>query len=208
MARVSADEQATRKEQATAAAQSTAAYDTAQSDIGQFNQNQATLARGGQVAANPWLSARYLSNQNRQQSQALNQETNAGQDELQRANLRSGGLNGALAVNASKDLALKKMRLADTLSAERSGEDFNKNVAYQQSMAGAPLQAANAESPFYSSANNLEGDTLSDLQKYDEARAKNRYGLLNTALKVGAAAALTAATGGAGAVAAPAIMSS
>lgn len=193
MARTSENEEATRKEQATAATESQSAFNTAQGDIGQFNQNQAILNRGGQVSVNPWQSAGYLANQNRLQSTALNQETNAGTADLQRANLRSGGLNGAVTAGATKDLALKKMRLADTLSAERSSDDFNKNVSYQQGQASAPLQSAGAESPFYGSANNLEGSTLGDLQKYQQSKF-SWNGLLNNAVQ--AAGAVGAAYAG------------
>lgn len=188
MARTSENENLSRQAEMNAEGESKASFDAAQSDIGQFNRNQTTLNRGGEVAANPWQSAGYLANQNRLQSTALNQETNAGTADLQRANLRSGGLNGAVTAGATKDLALKKMRLADTLSAERSSSDFGKNVNYQQEQAGAPLMAARAEDPLFASSSGLVGSSNNDLLGYQ----KNKFSwatYLYNAQKQAAAAA-------------------
>lgn len=170
MARVSENENLARQAEKNAEGESTSSFNAAQSDIGQFNRNQTTLNRGGEVAANPWLSAGYLANQNRLQSTALNQEENAGKADLQRANLRSGGLNGAVTAGATKDLALKKMRLADTLSAERSSSDFGKNVNYQQEQAGAPLMAARAEDPLFATSSGLVGSSNNDLLGYQNKK--------------------------------------
>jgi len=191
MARTSENENIARDTSATASAESKGAFDAGQADIGAFNKNEGILRRGGEVAANPWLSARYLANQNRLQSESLNGATDAGTAELQQANRRSGGLNGAVTTGAVKDLALKKMRLADTLSAERGAQDFNKNVGYQQEMASAPLRAASVEEPFYASANGLTAATNNDLLGYQKNKFSwNQY--LQNAQQGAASAAASA----------------
>jgi hypothetical protein len=195
MARTPENENITRNSEATAEAQDKQAFGTGQSAIAQYNQNIGTLEHGGQVAANPWKSAGYLSNVNRLQAGALDSEENAGKDALQRENLRTGGLNTGATIGAQKDLSLRKMRLGDVLSAERSAGDVGKNVQYQTGMAEAPLRAAAAESPYYGASTGLVGSTNKDLTGYGMQSQHYLYTLYDKALQ----AAATAASAGAGA---------
>lgn len=200
-ARTPENENITRNSEATAQAQDKQAFDTGQADIGQYNTNIDTLDKGGQVAANPWKSAGYLSNVNRLQAGALDSETNAGTNELQQLNRRTGGLNTGATIGATKDLALQKSRLGDQLSAERAVGDFGKNVNYQTAMASAPLNAASAESPYYGASSSLVGSTNKDLTSYGTQSQAYLYSLYNKALQAAATAAsagTSAATGGAG----------
>jgi hypothetical protein len=139
------------------------AFGQAQGDIGKFNQNIQTLDRGGQVAANPWESARYLSNVNRLESGTLNSANNTGNEVLQQLNRRTGGTNTAATVGAQKELALDKMRLGSQLSSERAAGDFGKNVGYQANMAAMPLEAARAQSPFFGGAVSGQSGALRNL---------------------------------------------
>jgi hypothetical protein len=129
--------------------QSNQAYGQANQDIGAYNANEAKLNSGQNVAANPWQSAGYLANQNRLQSDSLDAAGNSATKSLQDLNARTGGLNAGGTAAATDSLALGKMRLANQLNAGRSAADFDKNVAYQQSQASAPLNAAQAEDPLY-----------------------------------------------------------
>ena len=109
------------------------------------------------------MSAPYLSNINRLQSGALNSATDAGKQDIQALNRRTGGMNSTAAYGATRDLTLQKARLGDQLSAERAANDTNKNVGYQQSMALAPLQVAGAETPYYGTASSGQSSANNDL---------------------------------------------
>jgi len=52
---------------------SSSAYQSAQTDVGQFNKNVSALDKRGEVAADPFLNAGYLANQNRVTSYATGQ---------------------------------------------------------------------------------------------------------------------------------------
>jgi hypothetical protein len=160
-------------------------FGNAQSDIGRFRQNQDVLNRGGQVVANPWKSAGYLSNVNRLQSGALNSEENAGNDAIARTNRRTGGLNTGATIGAEKELGLDKMRLGSQLSAERSAGDFGRNISYQTNMAAMPLEAARAESPYFGGAVSGQSGALKNLTDYGLAS----YGPYMAALQAAGAAA-------------------
>ena len=99
----------------------------------------------------------------------MNSEENAGKEELQRNNLRTGGLNSGATVGATKDLSLRKMRLGEQLSAERSAGDFNKNVGYQTEMARMPLAGAHAASPYFGGAVGGRSAALKNLTDYGMA---------------------------------------
>lgn len=197
MGRTSEDHNTTRTAEANAEGQANDAFNKGGADIGQFNQNENTLAKGGQVAADPWKSAGYLSNVNRLQSEALNSEDSAGKNEIQQVNHRTGGLNSGATLGATKDLSLSKMRLGDVLSAERSSGDFGKNVNYQQGMAEAPLRAASAESGFYGPAMSGVGSTNSDLTKYGLQQQAYLYSLYDKGMQAAASAASAGMGGGA-----------
>ncbi|MGC1647236.1 MAG: hypothetical protein WA741_15575 [Candidatus Sulfotelmatobacter sp.] len=166
----------------------TNAENQANQSFGQYQTNLGTLEKGGQVAANPWKSAGYLSNVNRLQSGALNAETNAGENELQQTNHRTGGLNSGATIGATKDLALAKTRLGSQLTSERAANDFGKNVNYQTHMAEAPLAP-------YDAATNLVGETNKDLTGYGMQSQHYLYSLYDKAMQ----AAATAASAGDGA---------
>src|SRR5229473_5947662 len=161
------------------------AFGSAQSDIGRFRQNQDVLNRGGQVAANPWQSAGYLSNVNRLQSGALNSEENAGDDALARTNRRTGGLNTGATLGAQKGLSLDKMRLGTQLSSERAAGDFGRNVMYQSHQAEMPLESASVQSPFFGGAVSGQSGALKNLTDYGLAS----YGPYMAALQAAGAAA-------------------
>lgn len=183
MARTGSQENKTAN--TTDAAAAAAANQTAQTAVGQANKNIATLNAGQPVAANPWMNPGYLGNVNRLQSGALNAETNAGTQQLQLNNRRTGGLNTGATTGAIRDLSLNKMRLADQLGAERSASDWTKNIAYQQQQALAPLNIAQAESPFYGSSLSGQGQALGNLTQLGIAS----YGPWNSAIQgIGGAA--------------------
>lgn len=161
MARTGSNENKDANKQLTA--EQTAAFNTGEGAVNQFQQNYATLRRGGQVAANPWQSPAYLSNVNRLQSGALNAEQGTADASLRGLNRRTGGMNGSATTGAIRDLSLQKMRLGSQLSAERAAQDYNKNVGYQTSMAEMPLQVTSAESPYYGTATSGRDAALGNL---------------------------------------------
>jgi hypothetical protein len=118
------------------------AYQSAQTDVGQFNKNTDTLEKGGQVAADPFLNAGYLANQNRLQSYATEGENDAAKQSLEDSDRRSGGQNTSATQATIADLARGKMRLGNQLTAQRSAQDYRSNLDYQQHMVEMPLQAA------------------------------------------------------------------
>ncbi|SRR6266851_10355913 len=201
MARTGENQNITRQAEFDTSAQQDQAFKRGQGEISQFDQNQATLNRGGQVAANPWESARYLSNVNRLQSGALNSEENAGDAKLQQVNRRTGGTNTGATIGAQKELSLDKMRLGTQLSSERAAGDFNKNVAFQQHQAEAPLEGAHAEAPYYGSAVAGTVGLNKELTAYglqSQAYTYKMYDLAMKAAQAAASAGVNAATGGAG----------
>lgn len=147
----------------TYSAESQAANTAAQSDIGQFNTNQATLKSGRNVGANPFLSSSYLSNVNKLQSEALDTSAASGKAALQRWNTATGGLNSSEVPLAQRDITLQTGRLGDTLSAQRAANDYTKNLAWQQYLAQAPLSAASAESSLFNTATGGQGNALNNL---------------------------------------------
>lgn len=144
----------------------TKAFGTAQGGVDAFNRNVQNLEAGRAVAANPWANPDYLATQNRLQSDALNSATDAGKTELQDVNARTGGLNTSANRAAITSLALQKARLANQLGAQRSAQDYNKNVQYQTQIAGMPLEAASAESPYFSGATSGRNASLDNLTKF------------------------------------------
>jgi hypothetical protein len=117
-------------------------YNRAQTEIGQFGKNISTLDKGGQVAADPFLNAGYLANQNRLTSYATEGENDSAKQALEDQNRRTGGQNTGASQATIADLARGKMRLGNQLNAQRSAQDFGRNLDYQQYLAGAPLQQA------------------------------------------------------------------
>lgn len=188
MARTGVDEN--RDANTTYKGQANTAFGKAQSAIGEFEGNQKKLRAGQDVGANPWKSADYLANVNKLEAGALNAETNAGADELARLNLRTGGLNTGATAGAIRDLKLQKMRLADSLGAQRYTNDFSKNLDWQRYLAGAPLAVSDAESPYYSGAVSGRAGALKNLTDLGIAS----YGPWNAAIQAGGQAAGAALT--------------
>lgn len=143
----------TQNQEYTNAAQGTGAYNLAQQDINQFNNNQ-TMLKGGQgVGNNPYQSTAYLSNVNKLQSEGLNTAANSAKSAIARNTRATGGLNASQNALAQRDAGLQTGRLADTLTAQRASQDYQKNLQWQQYLAGAPLSAAGPEVQLYGAAN-------------------------------------------------------
>src|SRR5689334_6920103 len=132
-------------------AQGGQAFTGAQNDLSKYGSNIATLEKGKNVGANPFQQTGYLSNVNKQQSEALNTSAESGKAAMQRWNVATGGLNRSQVPLAMRDTTLQTGRLADTLSAERSAQDYKSNLGWQQYLAGAPLSTAQLQSGMYAS---------------------------------------------------------
>lgn len=177
------------------------AYQGAQTDIGQFNKNTDTLDKGGQVAADPFLNAGYLANQNRLASYATQGENDAAKQSLEDSNRRSGGQNTSATQATIADLARGKMRLNNQQQTQRSAQDYRSNLDYQQHMAEAPLQAAGAEGNLYGVATGGRNSTGQDLTKYGLQQQAEWYSILNQGIAAAKAAGtmgLSSLAGGAG----------
>jgi len=143
--------------------QSKTAFNAEQADIGKFNANETTLASGKNIGADPFQQTGYLANQNKLQSESLNTSADAAKAAMARNSRATGGLNGSQVVLGQRDVGLKTGQLADTLTAQRSANDYKSNLAWQQYLAGMPLQAAGAEAPAYSTATSGQGNALNNL---------------------------------------------
>lgn len=171
-------EQENKQAQKDTAVQQKQSFDTGQKAIGQYQTNVNTLKSGGQVAADPWTNPKYLANVNRSQAASLEGADEGGKIAIEQNNRRTGGLNSTAAIGATRDLALKKMRLADQLTSERNQGDYMKNVLYQQQMAETPLNIASAENPMYGTATSGRGAALNNLTQFGLAS----YGPVNAAI--------------------------
>ena len=165
------------------------AYQSAQSDIGQFNKNTDTLEKGGQVAADPFLNAGYLANQNRLTSYATEGENASAKQALEDQNRRTGGQNTRATQATIADLARGKMRFNNQPQAQRSAQDYRSNLDYQQHLAEAPLQAANAEGNLYGIATGGRSATGRDLTRYGLQQQDEWYKILNQGINAAKAAA-------------------
>jgi len=201
LARTPENENITRSAEANAEGQANASYNQGQQDINQFNQNTAQLHAGKNVGANPYLNPQYLATANQMRSGALNKQNNAADQQIRATQAKTGGMNSTATTGAIAGTTGAKMRLGNELGAEQTAGDWQKNIGYQLNLAGQPLRAAQAQSPYYASANNLVGSTNQDLTKYGTAQQAFNYALYNKALQAAQAAASAgtgAATGGAG----------
>lgn len=181
--------------------QQTRAYQSAQTDVGQFNKNTDTLDKGGEVAADPFLNAGYLANQNRVASYATEGENDSAKQALEDQNRRSGGQNTSATQATIADLARGKMRFNNQQQTQRSAQDYRSNLDYQQHMAEMPLQAASTEGNLYGVATSGRNSTGNNLTQYGLQQQKEWYDILNQSIQAAKAAASTgvgAATGGAG----------
>lgn len=143
--------------------ESSTAFNAEQGDINQANTNEATLASGKNIGANPFQQTGYLANQNQLQSESLNTAADASKAAMARNSRATGGLNGSQVVLGQRDVGLKTGQLADTLTAQRSANDYKSNLAWQQYLAQQPLSAAGAEGGAYSTATGGQGNALSQL---------------------------------------------
>ena len=155
---------------ATYGAESTAANTAENQDIGQYNQDIGKLNAGVDVGANPFQQTGYLSNVNKLQAEALDTNAASTKGEMARRLKATGGINVA-----QKDVGLQTGRLADTLTAQRAANDYKSNLQYQQYLAQAPLQAANAEQGIYSTATGGQGNALNNLTALS-GQQYNMYG--------------------------------
>lgn len=163
-------------------------FNRGQAAISDANSNITKLATTGNVGVNPWMSPAYLSNENKLQSEALDQNLNATKGAMQRTGVSTGGLNGSLPTLATRDMSLQTARLADQLTAERAATDFNSNVGYQENLAMMPLQVAGAESPYYGTSTSGQTAALGDLTQFGLASYGPYQGLVQSAGLAGAAA--------------------
>jgi hypothetical protein len=142
------------------------AYNVGQEALQSYMANEERLAKGANVGADPWLNPTYLATQNRLTANATSGENSAAAQQMRDAARRSGGTNTGATNYAIKDLALRKMRMADTLNAQRQAQDYNKNIAYQSQLAAAPLAAAQAETPYYGTSTSGQNASLNDLVQF------------------------------------------
>ena len=176
---------------ATYGAESTAANTAENQDIGQYNQNIGKLNAGVDVGADPFQQTGYLSNVNKLQAEALDTNAASTKGEMARRLKATGGINGSQTAVAQKDVGLQTGRLADTLTAQRAATDYKSNLQYQQYLAQAPLQAANAEQGIYSTATGGQGNALNNLTALS-GQQYNMYGQMIG----GAASGIGAGLGG------------
>jgi hypothetical protein len=201
MARTPENENATRDRQYTTGWQADTAYNKATEDVNQFNRNENTLQRGGNVGANPYKSADYLANVNKQEADSLNGATNAGKTALLDANRKGGGGNSGATTGAISGLALQRARLADKLSTDRTTENYGKNLDWQRFLASAPLQGAHAETGLLGPTIGANASLNKDLTGYgmqQQAEWYKQLSQLEQLAKTAASAGTSAATGGAG----------
>jgi hypothetical protein len=201
MARTPENENLSRETYQDERHQQQRAYQSAQTDVGQFNKNTDTLDKGGEVAADPFLNAGYLANQNRLTSYATQGENDAAKQSLEDSNRRSGGQNSSATQATIADLARGKMRLNNQLQTQRSAQDYRSNLDYQQHMAEMPLQAAGAEGNLYGVATSGRNATGNNLTQYGLQQQDEWYKILNQSIQAAKAAAsmgVGVATGGAG----------
>lgn len=176
------------------AADQNAAFQTGQKAIGSYNQGVATLERGGNIGANPYLNPTYLASVNRLQAGALNNENNAAKNNLQMLQRRTGGMNSTATAGAISDAALQKERLATGLSAGRTAEDYGKNLDWQQYLLQSRLAPAGVESPYFGTATQGRSASLKNLTDFGIAS----YGPWMSAIQAAGQAASTGLTMGAG----------
>lgn len=164
MARTGVDEN--KKAAADSAAQQKQAFTTGQSSIDAGKAALHKLMAGTNIAANPFENPKYLSNVNRLQGSSLDASQEAANAEMQAENKRTGGLNSSATAGNMKDLALKKMRLADQLSAERSAGDYRSNLDYQQNLLQDTLAPAGIESGYFGTATGGQNAALGNLTQF------------------------------------------
>lgn len=177
-------------------AQGNQGFQGAESEIAQYNANQAKLRSGGNVGANPFLSTPYLSNVNKLQSEALNTNAESGKAAMRRWDTATGGLNRSQVPLAQRDIGLQTGRLADTLSAERAANDYKANLGWQQYLAGAPLAGAGINAGLYSTATGGSGNALNDYTNAADSTWSTLMSPIDAAVQGGSAAMMAKALNG------------
>lgn len=152
------------------AAQGKEAYGKAQGAIGESQAGLQTLKSGRDIGANPYLRPDYLGAVNRLQGYALEGENSAAKQNIQDESFRSGGFNTSGAASSIKNMALQKMRLANQLTTQRTADDFNRNLAWQQYLQQAPLGIAGAEGGLYGTSTGGRGNALNNLTQFGIAQ--------------------------------------
>jgi len=201
MARTPENENLSRETYQDERSQQQRTYQSAQTDVGKFNKNIDTLDKGGEVAADPFLNAGYLANQNRVTSYETEGENASAKQALEDQNRRTGGQNTGATQATIADLARGKMRFNNQLQAQRSAQDYRSNLDYQQHMAEMPLQAAGAEGGLYGVATSGRNATGNNLTQYGLQQQEEWYKILNQGIQAAKAVAsmgVGAATGGGG----------
>lgn len=201
MSRTPQNENVIRQENADQAGQAKQAYTDSQKALGEYSTNVGTLERGGEVGADPYQTPSYLANQNRLAADVTSGENSAAKQELEMSNRRAGGQNTGATVATIGNLATGKMRLGNQLQTQQKAQDFQKNLQWQQYLAGTPLATASQEGNLYGTATSGESATQGSLSQYALAQQQQWYKELSQMIEAGKAAAsagVGAATGGAG----------
>lgn len=196
MSRTPENENIIRNENQTQAQEAQTAYQDTQQDLSQYNANVGTLERGGSVGADPYQTPAYLANQNKSIADVTSGENSAAKQSLQMAQRRAGGQNTGATQKTIADLALGKMRFGSQEQTQQKAQDFQKNLQWQQSLAGSPLNAASQEGNLFGTATSGESSTASDMSQYALAQQKEWYQNIQQMIQAGQAAA----TAGLGAI--------
>jgi hypothetical protein len=176
--------------------QSQTSFDNAQQDLTQAKQDQTNLRAGKNVGADPYLNPQYLAAVNRLRSSSLDQNTNAGTEQIRALNARTGGMNGTATTGAIGKLALDRARLGDQLGAEQTAGDWTKNIGYQLNLAQQPIEAAKVQGGLYGTATGGQNDALRNLTQFGIASYGPWMSALSAAGGAGAAALKYANSGG------------
>jgi hypothetical protein len=135
------------------------------------------------VGANPYETPAYLANQNKLVADATSGQNSAAKTDLEMANRRAGGQNtGATAADITS-LGLGKMRFGNAELAEQKAADYDKNLQFQQYLAGAPLSAASGQQNLYGTALGGENSTANNMSAYALAQYAQSNVLGNSLIK-------------------------
>lgn len=169
------------------------AFSTGQSSVASGQAALQKLLRGENIGADPFQNPKYLANVNRLQANSLDASQESANRDLEAQNKRTGGLNTGGTQGTIKDLALQKMRLADTLSSQRAAGDYRSNLDYQQNLLQDTLAPAGIESGYFGTAVGGQNAALGNLTQFGLAS----YGPWMAAIQAAGGAGAAALTGGA-----------
>jgi hypothetical protein len=180
---------------ATYGGQSQTAFNNENADITKYNANEAKLAAGSDVGADPFKSTSYLSNVNKLQSEALDTAADSAKSEMARRSRATGGINNSQVILGQRDVGLQTGRLGDTLSAARAANDYKSNLQWQQYLAQAPLAAAQLSGQQYGTATAGQGNALNNLTQLS-GQQYGLWGQLGSSALSGLSTGLTKAFAG------------